>query len=31
MDLISELISYEGKTLVKLCAENVKPHAMKAH
>lgn len=31
MDLISELVSFEGKTLVKLCAENVKLHAMNAY
>jgi len=30
MDLINELVSFEGKTLVKLCAENVKLHAMNA-
>jgi len=32
MDLISELVSFEGKTLVKLCAENVtcKLHATNA-
>ena len=31
MDLISELVSFESKTLVKLCAENVKLHAMNAY
>ena len=31
MELISELVSFEGKTLVKLCAENVKLHAMNAY
>jgi hypothetical protein len=31
MDLISELVNCEGKNLVKLCAENVKLHAMNAY
>ena len=31
MDFMSELASYVSKTLVKLCTENVKPHAMKAY
>lgn len=31
MDLISQLVSFEGKTLVKLCAENVKLYAMNTY